>query len=81
MGDINLKRKDSVLLYLNISGFDTLILCFVGVLHLLHIRRQHKIQIQHKTFIMFFLLTSRQKSYCLRFLVNRIIIELLLQYI
>ena len=40
MGDINLKKNDSVLLYLNISGI--LILCLVRVLQLLDTQRQHK---------------------------------------
>ena len=30
MGDTNLKKNDTVLLYLNISGIDTLILCLEG---------------------------------------------------
>ena len=81
MGDTNLKKNDSVLLYLNMSGLDRLILYLEGVLHL-------EIQIHyclwtkntHNTF-MSSLLTSRQKSNCLRFLVNSIIIELLLRCI
>ena len=32
MCDTHLKKDGSVLLYLNILGFDTLILCLVGVL-------------------------------------------------
>ena len=40
MGDANLKKNGSVLLNLNMSGLDSLILCLVGVLHL-------KIQIHH----------------------------------
>ena len=55
MGDTNLKKIDSVLLYLNISGFDIFILYFVGLLHLLDTQRQHKI------FIMSSFLTARQK--------------------
>ena len=70
-----MKKNGSVLLHLNIWRLDTLILCLVGVLNLSEIQRQHK------TFIMPSLLTSRQKNYCLRFLVNRLIIELLLQCI
>ena len=70
-----MKKNGSVLLYLNIWRLDTLILCLVGVLNLSEIQRQHK------TFIMPSLLTSRQKNYCLRFLVNGLIIELLLQCI
>ena len=75
MRDTKLKKNGSVLLHLNISGLDILILCLVGVVHLLEIQRQHK------TFIMSSLPTSRQKYDCLRFLENRIIIELLLQCI
>ena len=55
MGDTNLKKNDSVLLYLNISGLDALILYLVGVPHLLVTQRQHKI------FIMSSFLTLRQK--------------------
>ena len=40
IGDINLKKNGAVLLYLNMSGLDSLILCLVGVLHL-------EIQIHH----------------------------------
>ena len=49
------------------SDLDTLILCLVGVLHLLEIQKQHK------SFIMPSLLTSGQKNICLRFLGNRTI--------
>ena len=78
MDDKNLKKIGPGLLHLNTSGLDTLILCLVGVLHLLEIQRQHE------TFIIPSLLTSRQKmkyNNCLRFLANGIIMELLLQCI
>ena len=39
MGDTNLKKNGSLLLYLNTWGLDTLILCLVGVLHLLDTQR------------------------------------------
>ena len=48
---------------------------FEGVSHMLEIQKQHK------TFIMPSVLTSRQKNNCLRFLINRIIVELLLKCI
>ena len=64
------EKNGSVWLYLNIPKLDTLILCLVGVLHLLEIQRQDK------TFTMLSLLRS-----CLRFLVNRISIKLSLQCI
>ena len=73
--DTNLKKNWSVLLYLNTLGLDTLILCLVGVSLMLEIQKQHK------TFIMPSVLTSTQKNNCLRFLINRIIIELLLKCI
>ena len=74
MDDTDFKKNGSVLLYLNIPRADTYILCLVGVLHLLNTKRQHK------TF-MSWLLTSRQKNNCLKFLANRKIIKLLLQCI
>ena len=51
-----------------------LILCLMGVLQLLDTQRQHKA-------FMSSLLKPRQKNSCLKFLVNRIIKELLLQCI
>ena len=74
-GDTKLKKNGWVLLYLNISWLDILILCLVGILHPLEFQRQHK------TFIMSSLPTPRQKYNCLTFLVNRIITGLLLQSI
>ena len=65
LGDTNLKEKVSVLLWLNISGLDTLILFLVGVLHLLDTQRQHR------TFFISSLLTSSQKNNSLKFLVNK----------
>ena len=41
MGDMNLKKNASVLLYLNISGLD-FTLCLMGVPQLLDTQRQHK---------------------------------------
>ena len=52
MGNINLKKNSSVLLYLNISELDSHFM-FDGILQLLDIQRQHKA-------FMFSLLTSRQ---------------------
>ena len=65
----------SVFLYLNVWGLDTLILCLVGVLHLLDAQRQHVIML---CLIMSYLLTSRQKNKCL--IIVWIIVELLLLY-
>ena len=56
ISNTNLKKNGSVLLYLNISGLDILILCLVGVLCLLDTKKQHKMS------IMSFFLTSRQKK-------------------
>ena len=53
MGDINLKKNGSVLLHLNVSGFDSHFM-FDGSLQLLVTQRQHR------TF-MFSLLKPRQK--------------------
>ena len=40
MGDTNLKKNNSVFLYLNMSGLDSLVLCVGGILDL-------EIQIHH----------------------------------
>lgn len=42
-GDTNIKKNGSVLLYLNTSGLDNIILCLVGALHLSEIQKQQKI--------------------------------------
>ena len=73
MGEINSKKNGSVLLYLNILGLDSHFMFGGSSISI-------RYQIQHKTF-MSSLLTLRQKNNCLKFLVNRIIIELLLQCI
>ena len=44
MGDTNLKKNGSVLLYLNMSRLDSVILCLLRVLHL-------EIQIHHGDYI------------------------------
>ena len=62
----SLEEKLTGFIALNRSGIDSLILCLVGVLHLLEIQREQK------TFIKFSSLTSWQKNNCLKFLVNRI---------
>ena len=56
LGDTHLKKYGSVLLYLNISGLNTLILYLMGVLHLL------EIQIQEKTFYCAFFTNIKAKE-------------------
>ena len=68
MSDINLNKSDSVLLFQKYQGL-ILILCLVGVQCLLDAQREHK------TFVSF---TNIKQKLCLKFLVNRIITELLL---
>ena len=73
MGDINLKKNGSVLLYLNISRFDS---------HFMFDGSSTTIRYSKKTknFYIFFTKT-KAKTNCLKFLVNRIITELLSQCI
>ena len=61
IGGINLKKNGAVLLYLNMSGLDSLILCLVGVLHL-------EIQIYYSLYkksLFFYRLRIRIKLLCL----------------
>ena len=73
MSDINLKKNGSVLLYLNISGLDS---------HFTFGGSSTTIRYSKTTnnFYLFFT-NIKAKNNCLKFLVNRIITELLLQCI
>ena len=70
MGDLNLKKNGSILLYLNISGLDShFIFSLMGVLQLFDTQRQHN------TFAFF--TNIKAKNSCLKSSVNRTIAELL----